>query len=264
MNCESWLPPKNSRTAATTGRVLMRAAGVTVAGSCRVMRSLMTRSMRSRPMRNWFCRSSPTARTRPVAQVIDVVRRILRIIELDEPPHDVDQVLRRERAHLRRRGHSEALIEFVAPHTPEVVPAPIEECRLNEILGVIQRYRIAGADALVDLAQAAFVRVGRIAPLRALLPADGGGDVRMIGVVVNLTKELVDFGISAVAYGSQQGRDRNGAAFVYLDGQDVLGAGLELQPGAAIGYELRAVEIAAAGRVLAAGCNRHQASAPTG
>ena len=64
MNCESWLEPKNSLIAATTGRALIRLADVTVAASVMVMRSLMIRSMRIRPMRNWFCSSSPTARTR--------------------------------------------------------------------------------------------------------------------------------------------------------------------------------------------------------
>ena len=64
MNCDSWLEPKNSLIAATTGRALMSDADVTVCGSLIVMRSLMIRSIRIRPMRNWFCSSSPTARTR--------------------------------------------------------------------------------------------------------------------------------------------------------------------------------------------------------
>src|SRR5437899_638266 len=64
MNWESWLDPKNSLMAATTGRALISEAPVTVAASQMVMRCLMIRSMRIRPMRNWFCSSSPTARTR--------------------------------------------------------------------------------------------------------------------------------------------------------------------------------------------------------
>ena len=37
------------------------------------MRSRITRSMREKPMRNWFCSSSPTQRHAAVAQVVDVV-----------------------------------------------------------------------------------------------------------------------------------------------------------------------------------------------
>src|SRR5919201_332838 len=64
MNCDSWLDPKNSLMAATTGRALIKDAAVTVAASQIVMRSLMIRSIRISPIRNWFCSSSPTARTR--------------------------------------------------------------------------------------------------------------------------------------------------------------------------------------------------------
>lgn len=48
------------------GRMLMSACGVTTSMSCAcsVMRSRMTRSMREKPMRNWFCKSSPTLRMR--------------------------------------------------------------------------------------------------------------------------------------------------------------------------------------------------------
>ena len=64
MNWESWLPPKNSFIAATTGRMLMRAFGVALSISWIVMRSRTTRSMRSRPIRNAFWISSPLARMR--------------------------------------------------------------------------------------------------------------------------------------------------------------------------------------------------------
>ncbi len=64
MNCDSWLPPKNSFMAATTGRMLMSVFGVAWSESVIVIRSLTTRSMRSRPMRNWFWISSPLARMR--------------------------------------------------------------------------------------------------------------------------------------------------------------------------------------------------------
>ena len=45
-NCDSWLDPKNSFRAATTGRMLMIVCGVIVSASSVVRRSRTTRSMR--------------------------------------------------------------------------------------------------------------------------------------------------------------------------------------------------------------------------
>ena len=64
MNWLSWLPPKNSFIAATTGRMLMSAFGVALSISWIVIRSRTTRSMRRRPIRNAFWISSPLARMR--------------------------------------------------------------------------------------------------------------------------------------------------------------------------------------------------------
>ena len=68
MNWESWLVPKNSLMAATTGRMLMSVCGVMASTSCVVMRSRTTRSIRDRPMRTWFWISSPTERMRRLAK----------------------------------------------------------------------------------------------------------------------------------------------------------------------------------------------------
>ena len=46
MNWLSWLDPKNSLSAATTGRMLMIVCGVIVSASSVVRRSRTTRSMR--------------------------------------------------------------------------------------------------------------------------------------------------------------------------------------------------------------------------
>ena len=64
MNCESCEEPKNSFTTADTGLALMRSCGMRLAMSEMDMRSFTARSMRVRPTRNWFSRSSPTERTR--------------------------------------------------------------------------------------------------------------------------------------------------------------------------------------------------------
>src|SRR3546814_9672174 len=52
MNCESCEEPKNSRTAAAAGLALMRSCGITESISTEDMRSLIARSMRSRPRRS--------------------------------------------------------------------------------------------------------------------------------------------------------------------------------------------------------------------
>ena len=64
MNWLSCEEPKNSRTAAAAGLALIRSCGMTVSMSTLDMRSLIARSIRSRPTRYWFSRSSPTERTR--------------------------------------------------------------------------------------------------------------------------------------------------------------------------------------------------------
>ena len=68
MNCDSWLVPKNSLIAATTGRMLINVWGVIASTSWVVMRSRTTRSIRERPMRTWFWMSSPTERMRRLAK----------------------------------------------------------------------------------------------------------------------------------------------------------------------------------------------------
>ena len=64
MNCDSCEEPKNSFSAATTGRMLMIVCGVIVSTSSVVIRSRTTRSMRYRPTRNASWISSPTVRRR--------------------------------------------------------------------------------------------------------------------------------------------------------------------------------------------------------
>ena len=64
MNWLSWLEPKNSFRAATTGRMLMIVCGVIVSASSVVSRSRTTRSMRYSPMRKASWISSPTVRRR--------------------------------------------------------------------------------------------------------------------------------------------------------------------------------------------------------
>ena len=64
MNWLSCELPKNSRIAATTGRILISETGVSPSGSRIDIRSRTTRSIRRSPTRSLFWISSPTVFTR--------------------------------------------------------------------------------------------------------------------------------------------------------------------------------------------------------
>jgi hypothetical protein len=64
MNCDSWLEPKNSFTAAATGFALIISCGIRPSDSASVSRSLTARSTRTSPTRKAFSAISPTLRTR--------------------------------------------------------------------------------------------------------------------------------------------------------------------------------------------------------
>src|ERR1700756_3593003 len=83
LNCEL---PKNSRMAAMTGLALTKSCGMAVDISWyTLIFSLMARSMRTRPMRNWVSRSSPPARTTAaVAEMVDVVHHADVLAQLEE------------------------------------------------------------------------------------------------------------------------------------------------------------------------------------
>ena len=74
MNCESWLPPKNSRIAATTGRMLISVDGVAVAGS--VMRhALLDHALHAQQADAELVLDQLADRAHAaVAEVVDVVR----------------------------------------------------------------------------------------------------------------------------------------------------------------------------------------------
>ena len=111
MNCDSWLPPKNSFMAATTGRMLMSVFGVAWSESVIVIRSLTTRSMRSRPIRNWFWISSPLARMRgcPGGRCHRLAAAVVQLDQLADDGGDVvaaDDAARRAGSRSPPRGRS--------------------------------------------------------------------------------------------------------------------------------------------------------------
>ena len=168
MNCESWLDPKNSRMAAITGLAFTRSCGMAVDISWYTdIFSLMARSMRTKPMRNWFSSSSPDRAHAAVAQVIDVVHRADAPAQLQQVLDGVDEVLLIERALVERRFIDLVVqldVELHAAHAREVVLARVEEHALEELGGGIERGRIAGTQLAVDLEQRVVLALHRVLP----------------------------------------------------------------------------------------------------
>ena len=85
-------------------------------------------------------------------------REVLRVLEhaeprrqVDEPPHEREDVLGREDAHVLRHRDAEALVELVAADLRQVVALRVEEQRAQQVARVVERRRLAGALLLEDL-----------------------------------------------------------------------------------------------------------------
>jgi hypothetical protein len=102
MNCDSCDEPKNSRTAAAAGLALIRSCGITVSISTDDMRSLMARSMRSRPTRYWFSSSSPTERTRRLPRLSMSSISPLAVLQADQDLQHLQDVFLAQDADLVR------------------------------------------------------------------------------------------------------------------------------------------------------------------
>ncbi len=94
--------------------------------------------------------------------VLRVLLHAQRLRQVDEPLDERDDVLRRE--HARPVGHVdlEPLVELVAADLRQVVALGVEEQRLEEVTGVLERRRLAGPLLLEDLDQRLLLTRGRI------------------------------------------------------------------------------------------------------
>jgi len=177
----------------------------------------------------------------PVAQVVDVVRRILPGIDPDQRPHDLHQVLARQHAGVEPNVETQPLVQLVAPDLRQVVPARVEEEPVQERRGVLPRRRVARPQAPVKLDLGLLPRLRGVALQRALDEA--------VLRVVDVREELPDLIVVDDADGAQQHGHRQLPLSVDLDRQHVLVRRLELQPGAAAGDQLRHGKLAPGRRV---------------
>src|SRR6202158_3201330 len=236
MNCDSWLPPKNSLMAATTGRMLMSSFGVAFSGSTMDMRSRTTRSIRSSPTRNCCLMSSPTARTRRLPRwSMSSALPLPLLSSTMRPTMRTRSSLVSVRCDLSRSRPSLRISLYRC-----VVAAEVEEQRLRQVAGAVDGRRVTRAQTLVDLDQT-LVRVdGGVAVQRRL-------DVLVLHVDIDRGEERLDLLVRGIADRAQQRRHRKLSLAVDLHRDDVLVRGLELEPRAAVRDELP-VEEPAAGR----------------
>src|SRR6266550_88629 len=190
-----------------------------------------------------------------VAEVVDVIGDLLlarRVVELDQLAQEGDEVALLEDAQLALADAledvflvaAEPLVDLVAAYAAEVETARVEEQRLEKVSRVVDRRRVAGPDAAVQLEQGVLDLVRRVLVERRL-------HVPVLGVVVDVPEHLHQRALLrlAVVLGALQLRQLQGleqhghrdlALTVDLDRQQVLRRGLDLEPRAAVRDELGA------------------------
>ena len=230
MNWESWLVPKNSLIAATTGRMLIRVCGVIASTSWVVIRSRTTRSIRARPSRTWFWMSSPTVRRRrfPKWSMSSVsigmtrlagLHLVLAGVQPDQVLDGGDDVVLGQRALPDRQAQAELLVDLVPANLGEVIPLRVEVQVLQQRLGGLPGRGLAGTQLPVDVEQGV-VLAGGVVLLQ-------GGPHRLV-----LAEALQDLRVVPAERLEQNGHALLALA-VNADADAVPLVDLELEPGAA-------------------------------
>ncbi len=117
------------------------------------------------------------------------------IVDHDHAPQQVDDIPLGDHAmgHRHMLIQVQLLIELVTPNFFQVIMALIKELLFEELLGVIECSRVAGAHAFEELKQCCLgntLVMGQI-PFRLL--KQRGGDEHAVRVVVHTTEQLHQF-----------------------------------------------------------------------
>src|SRR5439155_3183509 len=190
-----------------------------------------------------------------VAEVVDVIGDLLlarRVVELDQLAQEGDEVALLEDAQLALADAledvflvaAEPLVDLVAADAAEVEAARVEEQRLEKVARVVDRRRVAGPDAAVQLKQGVLDLVRRVLVERRL-------HVAVLRVVVDVAEHLHQRPLLRLAVvlsafqlrqleSLEQHSDGYLALAVDLDRQEVLRRSLDLEPRAAVRDELGA------------------------
>ena len=102
----------------------------------------------------------------PVAEVIDVVHVGRVLPQLQQVLDDLVEVLRVQDLLVERRLQLQLGVQLQAAHAREVVLLRVEEHVLEQRPAAVERRRIAGPQAPVDLDERLFVRLDRVLPQR--------------------------------------------------------------------------------------------------
>ena len=188
-----------------------------------------------------------------VAEVVDVVRLAVPVVELDDLADDRHEVLVVEDAAVLVPGalarlvlaDAEVLVELEPADLRQVEAACVEEQRVQQRARVVDRWRIARTDLAVQLDE-------RLLDAGAAVLLERRRDVLVLGIVVDVREEGANVVVAGVADGAHQRGDRHLALAVDLDCEDVLARRLDLEPRAAVGDQLGREEQPAGGAVLAA------------
>ena len=189
-----------------------------------------------------------------VAEVVDVVRLTVAVVELDDLADDRHEVLVVEdpailvpRALARLfLTDAEVLVELEPADLGEIEAACVEEERVEQVARILDRGRIARADLAVQLDE-------RLLDGRAAVLLERRGDVLVLRVQVDVREEGANVVVARVADGAHERGDRDLALAIDLDGEHVLARRLDLEPGAAVGDQLGRVEQTAGRAVLGVG-----------
>ena len=164
MNWLSWEVPKNSFSAATTGRMLIKVCGVIASTSWVVIRSRTTRSIRPRPVRSWFWISSPTVRSRRLpkwsmssSSTISSPRGASRV-SLPSCSATTKRIAATMSSMVRtwrveRQLEAELLVDLVPADLGQVVALGVEVVVLQQRLRGLAGRRLARAQLAVDVQQ---------------------------------------------------------------------------------------------------------------
>src|SRR5439155_4628893 len=97
-----------------------------------------------------------------VAEVVDVVRMADAVVQLDHHGDDLDEVFLGQDPLNLGNLEVEAAVDLVAADLTEVVAAEVEEERVDQVAGVLDRRRVTGTQASVELEQRVLGALGRI------------------------------------------------------------------------------------------------------
>ena len=198
-----------------------------------------------------------------VAKVINIILVFFFVIDQDHAAQQVNHVPTGHRAvgYRDALGQIEFLIKFVPANALQVIMALIEELLLQELAGIFERGRVAGAHALEEFKQRSFSDGQAAAQVPDRFLTQGGGDQLAVRIVVHILEErdqlfvraLFDRRIHQTIIDSrqraQENGDRNGALAVELENEIIVLAGLKFHPGAAIGDQLGHRQAVAGGAV---------------